>query len=114
VDAITRATVLTASEVEALSMEPLGGLEGVRHRVLWSDADSMAGVLRVDGGCRLGAHTHRENHHHLWVLEGEALVLGADLGPGSYVHVPSGVEHDIDAVETSGCTVFYLYVRQAG
>lgn len=83
---------------------------GVTHRVLWHDATSMAGVLTVAGGHRLGAHAHRVNHHHMWVVDGRASVLGSDLGPGSYVHIPSGVEHDIDATTSDGCTVFYLYV----
>jgi quercetin dioxygenase-like cupin family protein len=104
-------TVLTPADIAALPLEPLGTLEGVAHRVLWRDATSMAGVLTVDAGYQLGAHTHRQNHHHIWVLEGEALILGTKVESGSYVHVPSGIEHDIDARATQGCTVFYLYIR---
>jgi hypothetical protein len=47
------------------------------------------------------------------VLEGHATILGRTLGPGSYAHIPSGVEHDIDARSSDGCTVFYLYLRMA-
>lgn len=101
--------VLTPEAVDALPTEPLGHLEGVIHRVLWRDGTSMSGVLSVQAGRRLGAHAHRVNHHHIWVIDGRATILGAELGPGSYVHIPSGVEHDIDASTTSGCTVFYLY-----
>ena len=101
--------VLTPTALDALPVEPLGHLSGVTHRVLWRDGLSMAGVLSVEAGHRLGSHTHRVNHHHIWVLDGQATILGADLGPGSYVHVPAGVEHDIDATATEGCTVFYLY-----
>jgi hypothetical protein len=54
------------------------------------------------------------NHHHIWVLEGRATILGTEIGPGAYVHIPSGIEHDIDARATDGCTVFYLYIRPAG
>jgi quercetin dioxygenase-like cupin family protein len=104
--------VLTADAVGRLPLEPLGGLEGVRHRVLWrDDGTSMAGVLTVAGGHHLGSHSHRANHHHLWVLEGRATVLGTELGPGGYAHIPSGVDHDIDARGSDGCTVFYLYER---
>lgn len=108
------ATVLTASAIQARPSEPLGALDGVSHRVLWRDETSMAGVLTVAGGHQLGAHTHRVNHHHLWVVDGRATILGTELGPGGYVHIPSGVDHDIDARGTGGCTVFYLYVRLAG
>jgi len=101
--------VLSATEVRTLPEEPLGHIPGVTHRVLWHDGASMAGVLTVEAGHRLGSHTHRVNEHHMWVVAGRARILGAELGPGSYVHIPSGIEHDIDATATEGCTVFYLY-----
>ena len=106
-------TVLTSDSINGLTFESLGPMEGVTHKVLWRDDGSMAGVLKVDAGHHLGAHAHRVNHHHIWVLDGFATVLGAELGPGSYVHIPSGIEHDIDASTTDGCTVFYLYLRPA-
>ncbi len=109
--AAARATVLAHENIDDLPAEPLGHLQGAFHRVLWRDATSMSGVLTVLAGHRLGRHSHRVNHHHFWVLDGEATVLGKRLGPGSYVHIPSGVEHDIDATASGGCTVFYLYIR---
>lgn len=105
--------MLAADAIAALPLAPLGRLGRVTHRVLWQNDTSMAGVLNVAPGHHLGRHAHRANHHHMRVLEGRATILGAELGPGSYVHIPSGVEHDIDALSTDGCTVFYLYLRQA-
>ena len=107
-------TVLTADAIAALPVEPLGNLDGVSHRVLWRDATSMSGVLTVQAGHRLGTHAHRLNEHHIWILEGQASILGKTLGEGGYVHVPSELEHDIDATSTGGCTVLYLYLRPAG
>ena len=101
--------VLTAQAIATLAAKPLGEDADVRHRVLWTRGTSSAGVLQIPAGHRLGLHTHRVNHHHFWLLDGHAVVLGRALGPGSYVHVPSGVEHDVDATGTDGCTVFYLY-----
>ena len=66
--------VLTAEAIAALPEEPLGTLEGVTHRVLWRTDESMAGVLTVAAGQRLGRHAHRRNHHHMWVLSGAAEV----------------------------------------
>jgi quercetin dioxygenase-like cupin family protein len=103
--------VLTAEANEALPVERLDGLDGVSHRVLWRNETSMAGVLTVAGGHRLGKHSHRVNHHHIWVLDGQAVVLGHVVSAGSYVHIPSGVDHDIDASASAGCTVFYMYLR---
>jgi uncharacterized RmlC-like cupin family protein len=102
--------VLTAEAIGKLPVEGLGSIAGVTHRVIWRSNNSMAGVMTVEGAHHLGSHRHRNNHHHLWVLSGRAMILGVEVGPGSYVHVPSGVDHDIDATETGGCTVFYLYL----
>ena len=108
----TQPVVLTPGAIEALPLLPLGDLVGVSHRILWRNDDSMAGVLTIAAGHHLGRHAHRVNHHHIWVLEGRATILGTDLGVGSYVHIPATVEHDIDASTTDGCTVLYLYLRQ--
>jgi len=104
--------VLTAEAIARLPVLPLDpSIVGVSHRVLWRSDNSMAGVMTVDSGQHLGSHTHRLNHHHMWVLEGAAEIMGTAVGPGGYVHVPAGVEHDLDARSTSGCTVLYLYLR---
>ena len=66
--------------------------------------------MTVEAGHQLGRHSHRTNHHHIWVLEGEAQILDVTVGPGSYVYVPSGVDHDLDARATSRRTIFYLYL----
>lgn len=105
--------VLTAAQIDERPSTPLGDDPAVTHRVLWQDGESMAGVLTLEAGHRLGEHAHRVNHHHLWVLSGGATILGTEVGPGSYVHVPARVDHDIDATSTEGCTVFYLYLRGA-
>ena len=104
--------VITADAIAEIDPVPLGvSGGGVTHQVLWRNDTSMAGLLTVAAGCRLGAHAHRVNHHHMWVVDGNAAVLDTEVGPGSYVHVPSGAEHDIDATTTGGCTVFYLYLE---
>lgn len=103
--------VLTPAEITQIPVSPLGTIEGVGHRILWRTETSMAGVLTVEAGHHLGEHRHHANHHHMWVLDGHVEVLGTTIGPGSYVHIPSGIDHDIDARETEGCTVYYLYLR---
>jgi uncharacterized RmlC-like cupin family protein len=107
------ATVHTAAAIDSLGSVPLDGIDGVAHRVLWQDANSIAGVLTVAGGHHLGAHAHRVNEHHMWVVGGSATILGSVLEPGSYVHIPQGVEHDIDARASDGVTVFYLYIHRS-
>jgi quercetin dioxygenase-like cupin family protein len=113
VETTTRAqpVVLTAEEIAALPVIGLGPIAGVTHRVLWRTEASMAGLMTVEAGKHLGMHAHQTNHHHIWIVEGSATVLGEQVGPGSYVHVPSGVDHDVDATDTDGCTFLYLYLH---
>lgn len=107
-------TLLDAAAIAQLTSEPFGPNPGAAtNTVLWRNDTSMAGLLTVTAGQRLGAHRHERNHHHMWVLSGAARVAGARLDAGGYAHIPAGVEHDIDATGTDGCTVFYLYLRPA-
>lgn len=76
-------TVLTPEAIEYLPAELLGHVQGVTHRVLWRSNGAVAGLLTLPAGSRLGAHTHRVNHHHVWVVDGSATVLGQLLEPGS-------------------------------
>jgi quercetin dioxygenase-like cupin family protein len=104
-------TILTPQAIAQLPVQPLGTDPGVTHRVLWHDQTSMAGLLTVEAGQRLGGHSHRVNHHHMWVTEGHPRILGEDLRPGSYVHIPSHIHHDIEAPADEACTVLYFYLR---
>ena len=104
-----QATVLNAEAIAERPTTPLGTKPGVIRRVLWQSPSSEAGVLTIAAGERLGPHRHRVNHHHIWVIDGAAEVLGQIVEAGSYVHIPSGIEHDLDASATNGCTVFYVY-----
>ncbi len=106
-------TVLSAEEIAIASTGPLGNIEGVANTVLWTDGTSMTGVLTIEGGQRLGSHTHRAHLHHLWVLDGSAEIAGRVLHAGSYVHVPPGVEQDIDATQTAGVRAYYSYALPA-
>jgi mannose-6-phosphate isomerase-like protein (cupin superfamily) len=102
--------VLTAKDIAALPLVPLDQtIPGVAHRIVWRSDTSIAGVMVIAAGHQLGNHAHRANHHHMWMIDGSAVIMGTMVGPGGYVHIPAGVEHDVDARATSGCTVFYLY-----
>lgn len=104
--------VLTADDVAALPLVALDPTNpGVTHRTLWRNDTSSAGVMTIAGGHQLGSHSHRTNHHHMWIIDGAAEILGKMISAGGYVHVPAGVQHDLDARMTSGCTVFYLYLQ---
>ncbi|MBT8241948.1 MAG: cupin domain-containing protein [Acidimicrobiia bacterium] len=101
--------VFTAGEIDSIPAQPLGNLPGIENRLLFSDGKQMAGILTIAKGHTLGAHTHRDKQHHLLILDGEVDVLGKRVGNGAYVHIPPGFEHNIDATDTEGCSIFYLY-----
>ena len=105
----TTHTVLSTEQIAALPRKQLGDADGVDNVVLWTDGTSITGVLSLAAGARLGRHSHRAHHHHMWVLDGEALIADQRVGPGTYVHIPPTLEHDIDATETGGVTVYYSY-----
>jgi quercetin dioxygenase-like cupin family protein len=108
---ITQPTVLNAEEITGLPAVRLQGLEAARSSLLWRAKGSAAGVMQLDPGGELQPHCHPNAHHHFWMLEGQATVSGQRVGPGTYVHIPAGVEHGIvDA--GSGCRFFYLYLEE--
>jgi quercetin dioxygenase-like cupin family protein len=105
----TTPTVMSHEQVTALPRKQLGKAVGVDNAVLWTDGTSITGILSLTAGARLGRHTHRTHHHHMWVLDGEAMIADRLLGTGSYIHIPPRIEHDIDATDTGGVTVYYSY-----
>lgn len=106
--------VRTSESIEAMPWEPFGNVWGVRQRILWRAGDSYAGLLRLEPGAAVAGHEHRRAHHHALVLDGECTMLGAPVTEGAYVHVPAGVRHAIEHVGPTGCTLFYLYLREPG
>lgn len=108
----TGAVTASSDEIEALPWEPLREIgSGVQHKVLWRTGDSVAGVMELAPGGQVNAHVHARSHHHLWVVEGELAVHGTPLGPGSFAHVPEGVEHELVNVGDGPCRFLYTYVR---
>jgi quercetin dioxygenase-like cupin family protein len=105
------AVVLDTAAIDRLPQQQLHGLRDVLTRVLWRSGGSLAGVIDVGAGEQLPGHAHPEGHHHVWVLSGTAKILGTAVGPGSYVHVPAGLDHAIEDVSAGGLTMFYLYLR---
>lgn len=111
-EAAAVATLVTRAASEALAWHPLESFDGVDYKLLWRSGKSVAGIMRIDPGGSLSPHAHRRSHHHMWVLDGSAEMLGERVGPGTYVHVPAGVDHGITGVGDDGCTLLYLYLRE--
>jgi oxalate decarboxylase/phosphoglucose isomerase-like protein (cupin superfamily) len=105
--------LLDATAIEALEWLAFPDADGVQYKLLWRSGWSVAGIMRLDRGAVLAAHTHQGAHHHMWVLSGEAEMLGRTVTAGCYVHVPIGVEHGIAAVGPEGFSMLYLYLRDS-
>lgn len=106
------ATLVDASAIDAQPWHDLDGFENVSYKLLWRSGKSVAGIMRIAPDGRVDPHVHQRSHHHMWVLDGSAELLGQRVGKGSYLHVPAGVEHGITAPGPGGCTVLYLYLRE--
>lgn len=105
------ATLVTSAAADALSWHPLEPYAGVDYKLLWRSGKSVAGLMRIAPGAEVTPHAHVRSHHHMWVLDGTAEMLGQRVGPGTYVHVPARVDHGIRAVGDGACTMLYLYLR---
>jgi quercetin dioxygenase-like cupin family protein len=105
--------ILDADQVAALPEEAVKpGHHDVRQSLLWRSGAAYAGLMTLDPGARLPAHSHHVMAHHVWVVRGEAHVLHQRLGAGSYWYIPPGIDHGLSA-GTDGCSLFYLYAPPA-
>src|SRR5690606_13890015 len=107
------ATLLTPEAADAMAWHPPPPHEGVAYKLSWRSGKSVAGPLRLQPGPRPERHAHRASHHLMWMVAGGAQLRGRPVGPGTYVHIPAGIEHGLEAGD-EGCTLVYLYLREPG
>jgi quercetin dioxygenase-like cupin family protein len=108
-EALTSLAVRTDADIEALPWEDVPGCPGVHDKVLWRFGDYVEAVVRYGPGSSSRGNPHLAAHHHIWVISGEATIAGHLVGPGSYVHVPPGVAHPVDAVAAEGLTILQMH-----
>lgn len=96
------------SRIEELPWETFSAGSGIARKVLYTYGDSTAGLLRLAPGAHELTHLHHAGEHHLWVLSGEMRVDGTLLPAGSYLHVPSHLQHSIEDAGV-GSLAFYVY-----
>lgn len=104
--------VLTGQDVERLPWQPFGGMPRVHVRYLLTTPDTVAGLMRLDGGAHEVRHVHVGGQHHAWIVEGNVRFDNSDLDQGSYLHVPAGMTHTMEA-GAAGCTLFFVFSRGA-
>ena len=104
--------LLDADSISRLPARRVPGMESTPSKLLWRSGDSVAGILYVPADGTVMMHRHRYAHHHAWVLEGTCTMLGRPLGPGSYAHIPPGVDHDVIAAGPDGATLYYIFIDE--
>lgn len=109
--AVPVVTLVTKAAADVLPWRPLEPYPGVDYKLLWRSGKSVAGLMRITPGREVTRHAHVRSHHHMWVVDGTAELLGQLVGPGSYVHIPARVDHGIRTAGDAACTVLYLYLR---
>ena len=106
------ATLVTLAAADALAWLTLKPHTSVDYKLLWRSGKSVAGLMRIAPGGTVIPHAHVRSHHHMWVIDGSAEMLDERVQPGTYLHIPAGVQHGISAVGEGGCTMLYLYLRE--
>jgi quercetin dioxygenase-like cupin family protein len=87
-------------------------VRGAKMAVLWGDPKSGGyGALKtIPAGEVLRAHTHTHDQRVLVLAGRVGLTIkgqpSKELGPGSYLFVPAGVEHTAECKAGAECTYF--------
>jgi quercetin dioxygenase-like cupin family protein len=98
---------------EDLKWEPLAGAPpGVMSVMLWGDNTKGAygGFTKFPAGFKAPLHYHTDATK-IVVIKGAYTFNGKKYGPGSYVYVPAGVQHESGGVEDSESIFF---IEQSG
>lgn len=106
-DDLGKLLVATSADIEGMPWTT--PMPGVHQKILWQSGDTTLGLMKVDAGHENPEHVHHAAHHHIWVLAGDATMVGKHVGAGSYVYIPPTVAHAVTEVGPDGCTFFYTY-----
>jgi quercetin dioxygenase-like cupin family protein len=87
---------------EDLKWEPLaGGPPGVMSVMLWGDKDgAYGGLTKFPAGLKAPLHYHTYETK-IVVIKGAYTYKGKKYGPGSYLSIPGGDQHESGGVEGS-------------
>jgi uncharacterized RmlC-like cupin family protein len=105
-------TVVDQTSIDGTPWQPLRGLSGVNHKVLWRMGEMIVGIVRLEAGAQEPGHAHHNADHHVYVLDGSARIGGQPVAGGAFAVVPAGVSHATTDVGPEGCTLLYTYVTR--
>jgi hypothetical protein len=107
----TVVTVLDPIDIEFRPWRAEPGRPGVRTKQLWRSPEAVCALVSCEPGASTAGPPHPFADHHIWVIEGLAMVAGRRLAVGSYVHVPPDTAHPVVGGET-GCTLLQVHHRR--
>jgi quercetin dioxygenase-like cupin family protein len=98
-----------AQHIDELPWEAVPECPGVHQKTLWRFGDFVQALVRYQPGSSTPGAPHLAAHHHIWVVSGAATMAGRRLVAGSYMHVPPGVLHTVEAVGSDGFTILQMH-----
>ena len=108
-DTSTTLLTLTSADLDRLPWRDISGCPGVRAKELWHAGGSVDALINYTPGATTPGHPHPNADHHIWVTEGQAWIAGERLPTGSYVYVPPGTAHPIEADRYTGCVLLQIH-----
>ena len=96
---------LTANDIK---WEPIpGGVGGAMRSELWQDqSGAHGGMTKFPAGFKAPLHFHT-NDIKMVVVKGAYIYNGKSYGPGSYLFIPGGTQHESGGAKDSE-TIFFM------
>jgi quercetin dioxygenase-like cupin family protein len=99
----------TKMDTSALPWSPTGW-PGVSMKMLQQveSTGGMVGMMRMEAGSSIPAHSHTHADQAVFVIEGELIEEGVTYGPGSFLVAKAGTPHGPHR-SSRGCVLLSTY-----
>lgn len=97
------------TDTSALPWSPTGW-PGVSMKMLQQveSTGGMTGMIRMEAGSSIPAHSHTNADHMVFVIEGDLVEAGVSYGPGSFFVAKAGSPHGPHG-SSGGCVLLSWY-----
>jgi hypothetical protein len=100
---------LDGADIDRLPWQDVRGCPGVKAKELWRSGRSVDALISYAPGATTPGHPHPDADHHIWVTKGQAWIAGQRMMTGSYISVPPGIAHPIEADRSTGCALLQIH-----
>ena len=99
----------TKLDTSAVAWSPTGWA-GVSMKMLqqFESTGGMAGMMRMEPGSSIPAHSHTHSDQMVFVIEGDLVDEGVTYGPGTFLLAKAGTPHGPHS-STGGCVLLSTY-----